>query len=141
MRTGLGLEAAFGQRIGQRLDIDAIGERVRLVLETRPGTLPWRPDFGCELDALVGQPLTAARLQEVRIAVQRAIESALPEVVVREIDLRLKTDLGAPTRERPRDLPIAEASLVPFGSGAGLDISLLLEGPGGTYSVGLSLDR
>lgn len=141
MRTGLGIDAPFGRRIGRRLDIQDIAQRVRLVLETRPGTLPWRPDFGCDLDRLVGQPLTQANLAEIRAAIQRALESALPEIVVLEIGVQLRTELGAPTRELARELPIAEAALIPFGAGAHLDISLLLEGPAGTWSLGLSLDR
>lgn len=106
-----------------------VADRVRLVLETRPGRIPWRPEFGCDLDPVVGKALTIERVGEVKIRVQAALNRFLPDLIISRLEVRVRTDLGADMRSRR--LPIAEASLVPFGANAMLDIELELQTPTG----------
>jgi phage baseplate assembly protein W len=47
----LGLDAQRPWLDGDR----ALATRIRMVLETRPGHVPWRPTFGCDLAGLVGE--------------------------------------------------------------------------------------
>ena len=108
-------------------------ERVRLVLETRPGQLPWRPEFGCDLESLVGQPATSGRLTEVRWRVERALARWLPDVNVERCVVRAiphdSPGLVAATT------PVAESALLGLGTQADLEVSLELTGPQGALTV------
>ena len=87
--------------------------RVRMVLGTRPGQLPWRPTFGCDLDRFVGMPLTASRLDDMATLVRDAIERHMPEVDIIECGVRVETRWGAPSDAERRSGPIGEAALGP----------------------------
>jgi len=115
----------------------SVADRVRLVLETRPGRIPWHPEFGCDLDPVVGRALTIERVGEVRMRIQNALNRFLPDLLVTRLDVRVQTDLGADMRSRR--LPIAEASLVPFGANAMLDIELELQTPAGPVRLQLEV--
>ena len=43
------------------------------------GDIPWRPDFGCDVTGLAGEPATPARVQETRALVERTIQEWLPD--------------------------------------------------------------
>ena len=107
----------------------SVADRVRLVLETRPGRIPWRPEFGCDLDPVVGKALTIEQIGEVTIRVQAALNRFLPDLLISKLEVCVRTDLGADMRSRR--LPVAESSLVPFGANAVLDIELELQTPTG----------
>ncbi len=115
----------------------SVADRVRLVLETRPGRIPWHPEFGCDLDPVVGRALTIERVGEVRMRIQNALNRFLPDLLVTRLEVRIQTDLGADMRSRR--LPIAEASLVPFGANAMLDIELELQTPAGPVRLQLEV--
>lgn len=116
----------------RRLDAaEALLTRVRLVLETRPGRLPWRPDFGCDLASLAGQPASGATLQLARTRVEAALRTWVPEVQVRRCEVRLHTDLGlGPSRagggRSGSEVPLPERALLRLGASAWLDVELEL---------------
>ena len=109
---------------------DATAERVRMVLETQPGTLPWRPDFGCDLAGLIGQPATSGRLGEVRWRVEQAVRRWVPGVKVARCHVETASLIDPPP-DRPAGVPLAEAALMSLGSQVSLEVSLDLETPQG----------
>jgi len=114
---------------------DALACRIRTVLETRPGDVPWRPDFGCELSALVGQPATTQRLNEARWRVEEAIRHWIPEATLVRCDVRVVVlDAGARGRH-PRSVPLAESALLSLGSQAALEVELDVETEAGPLSI------
>lgn len=112
-------------------------ERVRLVLETRPGRLPWRPEFGCDLDGFVGQPATSARMREVQWCIEQAITRWVPDIQVQRCEVRISAvdGLGVPHPTTPR----AESALLSLGAQATLEVSLDLRTSTGTLNLHASL--
>jgi phage baseplate assembly protein W len=114
---------------------DALAWRVRTVLETRPGDVPWRPDFGCDLSSLVGQPATIQRVNEARWRVEEAIRRWIPEAGVVRCDVRVVVfDEGGRGRH-PRTVPLAESALMSLGSQAALEVELDVETEAGPVSI------
>lgn len=102
-----------------------LGARVRMVLETRPGTLPWRPEFGCDLADLVGKPATSAKIGEVRWKIEQAVRRWVPSVRVARCRVAV-----VPLREDGADFaraPLAERAVMALGTRALLEVSLELE--------------
>lgn len=119
---------------------DDVPTRVRMVLGTRPGQLPWRPAFGCDLDRFVGQPLTTSRLEEMAEVVRDAISRHMPEVDVIDCGVRVETRWGAPSDAERRAVPIGEAALVRFGVQAALQIELQLQTESGPIAIQATID-
>lgn len=113
----------------------AFAERIRMILETRPGTLPWRPDFGCDLDDLIGQPATVQRIGEARWRVEHALRRWLPEVKVNSCQVQLSRAEGGGEDVRRRDVPMAESALLALGMQATLEVLLDVETPAGPLSL------
>lgn len=114
---------------------EMLAARVRLVLETRPGDLPWNPEFGCALDDFIGKPVSADRLSEVAATVQNALQRWIPGALVARCEVRLLTDLGAGPGTANRAVPVAERALVPFSLRATLEVDLELRTPEGLLSL------
>ena len=115
---------------GPRLRVSAsetLAARVRLVLETRPGDLPWSPEFGCALGEFVGKPVTRDRLSEVSNTVATALRRWIRGAMVSRCEVRLLTDLGAGPGGDAVTLPLAERALVPFSLSATLEVDLELQ--------------
>jgi len=129
----------FGSRGPGHLDMKRLIERLRMVLETRPGQLPWNPEFGCELDDLLGEPLTVLAIDRARGRIEAAIQRWLPEVRVLETHLRVINDYDLGGGGHPRSLPIAEAAMVPFGVGGTLHVTLNVQTELGPASLRLTL--
>ena len=68
---------------------DLLAQQLQIVLNTLPGTMPWRPDFGCDLTSLVGQPATADNLQTARLRVEEALRGAIPDAQVEKVANRV----------------------------------------------------
>lgn len=112
-----------------RLDrAEALTARVRMVLETRPGRLPWRPDFGCDLEGLAGQPATGATLQLARMRIEEALERWVPHVEIRRVDVRFATREGQGLGRSSAEVPPAEAALMKIGAQGWMDVRLDLVG-------------
>ena len=129
----------FGESGLQEPSVARLVERLRMVLETRPGHLPWQPEFGCSLDDLVGEPLTSLNLGSARSRIQDAIQRWMPEVELVSASLEVINDWETAGTGRPRSLPMAEAAMVPFGVGGSLLVSLQIESQFGPVSLRLTL--
>jgi phage baseplate assembly protein W len=110
-------------------------ERVRITLETRPGQLPWRPEFGCDLEGFTGQPATTGRLREVQWRIEQALARWLPEVTVDRCVVRVvPTAAPEPSRATSGAL-LAETALLGLGTQADLEVLLDLSGPDGPVAL------
>jgi phage baseplate assembly protein W len=98
--------------------------RLRLVLETRPGRLPWRPDFGCDLAALVGEPATPQNLGRAKYQVDQALARWLPDVRVVRCEVALRPILASVA---PTGAPVGEGALLSLGTQAVLHVHLDLD--------------
>lgn len=118
---------------------ETLAERLRMVLETQPRQIPWRPEFGCDLDGLVGTPMTPSWLSDAEARIRAAIQRWVPGVRVRKCEVRPMMSLGARMDGRHRSLPTAEASIVPFGADASLEVQLDLDTPDGALTLQLDI--
>lgn len=109
-----------------RTEDAVLAQRVRTVLETPPGTIPWRPSFGCNLRRFVNQPLTSDQLGGVRQEIRGALTRWLPDVRVVDVKVEVLTPLGTHSARALRELPIAERALVQLGAYAVLDVDIEL---------------
>ena len=101
---------------------EALEARLRLLLGTRPGDLPWRPEFGCDLGGLLGQPATEARLQEARWRIEAAIRRWIPGIRVGTCRIRVAPE-GEIARD-PRGLSVAESALLRLGVQAAIELEI-----------------
>jgi phage baseplate assembly protein W len=116
----------------------ALATRIRMVLETRPGSVPFRPDFGCDLSVFAGQPATSQLLEQVQAQIEASLTRQIPDLKVRSCTVTAVTDLGT----RPgtlRQVPIAEAALVRLGVQATLEVQLEVTSPAGSLSLSATL--
>ncbi len=106
---------------------DALAFRVEQLLSTRPGDIPWMPEFGLDLRALVGEGATGVTLDLARSRITQAITRWLPEVTVQTCDVSVQP------RETPGFHPVGpiERSLVPLGGQATLVVNLSLSAGAG----------
>ncbi|MDH6699535.1 GPW/gp25 family protein [Streptomyces griseoviridis] len=59
---------------------DEVAQAIHLVLATRPGERPMRPEFGCALHELVFDPLDAGTVSRAEQAVRAALERWEPRI-------------------------------------------------------------
>ncbi|MFC0602572.1 GPW/gp25 family protein [Streptomyces palmae] len=59
---------------------DEVAQAIRLVLATRPGERPMRPEFGCAIHELVFDPLDAGTVSRADQAVREALERWEPRI-------------------------------------------------------------
>ncbi len=115
-----------------------VAYRVLTVLSTRPGSLPWRPDFGTRLADLVGQPASPTLLNEAEWRVREALTRWLPDTPV--VSCRAEAVPPASTRDRPvlEQLAVSwgpERTLLALGGEADLRIHLVVQTIGGPLSL------
>ncbi|MCB9765016.1 MAG: GPW/gp25 family protein [Alphaproteobacteria bacterium] len=138
MLTTLHPAVLLGSRRPALSPAQALATRIRMVLETRPGDLPFRPDFGCDLSSFAGQPATDRRIEAVKLQVEAALVTQIPGIKVRRIEVKAVTDVGT-APGRLREVPLAEAALVRLGVQATLDVRLDVSSPAGEVSVSANL--
>jgi phage baseplate assembly protein W len=114
---------------------DAFVEAVRMVLETRPGTLPWRPEYGCDLSSLVGQPASSERLNQARFRIEQALRTWVPGADVARCEVLVATDPHAGAAMDAAGLPVAERALARGGVMATLEVRLDIITPYGLLPV------
>lgn len=112
---------------------EALADRVRLVLDTRPGWLPYAPEFGCDLDGLVGGNATEMRLTEAKLRIQTALARWIPDAPVARCEVRMSELKGA-TSADPL-VPVAEHAMTSAGVAATLDVHLVLQTPEGPVAL------
>lgn len=116
----------------------ALAARIRMVLETTPGDLPYRPRFGCNLTNFAGQPATDRVLEQVRVTVEDALTRFVPGITVRACEVRARTHLGS-APGGSRDVPVAEQAMVRLGVQATLEIRVDVKSKFGSLNVSTAL--
>jgi hypothetical protein len=117
--------------------LEALETRLRLVLETRPGQLPWRPEFGCDLASLQGEPATTANLSRASFVVEQALQRWLPDV--RVLRCQVTSELLPSPHARDPSTPPGEGALLSLGVHAELRVELDLVSPQGALHVSTAL--
>lgn len=115
---------------------DALATRVRMVLETSPGTLPWRPDFGCDLSDLVGFPATEDLLSHAKWRILTALRRWIPDATIDDVVVRVASAADSSFSRHEATVPLAETALLTLGVQAVLHVDIEMTGPAGP--VGLS---
>jgi phage baseplate assembly protein W len=103
-----------------------LAQRIRVMLETQRGSLPWRPELGCDLARFVGQPLTPVALATLKRELERGLD-VLEDVRVLDVDFKVSTTHGVNQGQDRRMLPVAERSLVQLGTQCTLDVGITVE--------------
>lgn len=88
--TGWGFPPQFSkslQNVGMLSDADDIQSSLEILLSTRPGERIMRPDYGCNLDELVFEPLTTTFKTYIKDLVSTAILYHEPRIEVNKIEL------------------------------------------------------
>jgi uncharacterized protein len=88
--TGWGFPPAFSNKtsdVGMLSDADDIQSSLEILLTTRPGERVMRPDYGCNLDELVFEPLTTTFKTYIKDLISTAILYYEPRIEVNSIDL------------------------------------------------------
>jgi phage baseplate assembly protein W len=127
----LGLDAQRPWLDGDR----ALATRIRMVLETRPGHVPWRPTFGCDLAGLVGFPVTRGLLEHARGKVETALRDWIRDAELVRVEVHAVPSEGGRMSNVPRTVPTAEAALLAMGVAAMLEIDVEMKSPDGYVSV------
>ena len=124
----LSMDTALRHAPAQEVSEDAwLAQRLRVVLETQRGSLPWRPDFGCNLARFVGQPLTPSRLEALQREVEESLRRELADVRVTDVDIQMLTSHGMGRKRDLRRLPVAERSLVQLGTHCTIQVGITVE--------------
>ena len=88
--TGWGFPPDFSKnstRVEMLSDEEDIRSSLEILLSTRPGERVMRPDYGCNLDELVFEPLTTTFKTYIIDLIQTAILYHEPRIDVDKIDL------------------------------------------------------
>ena len=88
--TGWGFPPAFSNKtsdVGMLRDVDDIQSSLEILLTTRPGERVMRPDYGCNLDELVFEPLTTTFKTYIKDLISTAILYYEPRIEVNSIEL------------------------------------------------------
>ncbi len=119
---------------------DSILARLDMVLHSRVGDIPWRPEFGCDVTGLVGEPATPARIQQTRALVERTVQEWLPDVTVNDCAVQLVHSGGVANTHREVGIPVAESALVAMGTESNLELKLDLEVDNEMLEIGTDFD-
>ena len=88
--TGWGFPPAFSNKaaeVAMLSDVDDIQSSLLILLTTRPGERVMRPDYGCNLDELLFEPLTTTFKTYIKDLVSTAILYYEPRIEVNSIEL------------------------------------------------------
>jgi phage baseplate assembly protein W len=108
-------------------------QRIAMVLETRPGTIPWRPTFGCDFRDLVGLPATEELVTTAEWRVREALGRWVRDAEVLRVEVSLVPTGGAAGGFSSG--PIAENSLLSMGIQAAIEIEVEVRTADGVVSV------
>ena len=114
--------------------------RIDMILKTRPGQLPWNPDFGCDMTNLIGESATKDRIDATKEQVERSLRSWLPSANVLSCEVHLITGEGQVAHYRDSSVPVAESALVALGTDARLELSLDIEVENEVVELGTELE-
>ncbi len=119
---------------------DSTLARLDMVLHSRVGDIPWRPEFGCDVTGLIGESATPARIQETRALVEQTIQEWLPDVTVNDCAVQLVHAGGVANTHREAGIPVAESALVAMGTESNLELKLDLEVENEVLEIGTDFD-
>ena len=88
--TGWGFPPAFSNKaaeVAMLSDVEDIQRSLEILLTTRPGERVMRPDYGCNLDELLFEPLTTTFKTYIKDLVSTAILYYEPRIEVNNIEL------------------------------------------------------
>ena len=88
--TGWGFPPAFSNKaaeVAMLSNVDDIQSSLEILLITRPGERVMRPDYGCNLDELLFEPLTTTFKTYIKDLVSTAILYYEPRIEVNSIEL------------------------------------------------------
>ena len=114
---------------------EALVDRISLVLQTRPGQIPWRPEFGCQLEEMLGAQASGSQVVQARYAIQQALGRFLPDIEVAGVRVRVVPMEGSRDRFKLAEIPIAERALVGAGAGAVLQVDVDIETDAGILTI------
>lgn len=114
--------------------------RLDMVLHSRVGDIPWRPEFGCDVTGLIGEPATPSRVQQTRALVEQTIQEWLPDVTVNDCSVQLVHAGGVANTHREAGIPVAESALVAMGTESNLELKLDIEVENEVMEVGTDFD-
>ena len=114
-----------------------VAGEIRLVLETEPGTIPWRPEFGCPLSSLSGMAATPDVLSRARFHIESAFSRFLPHITILRCDVQVRRVAGSADHSYP--IPAAESALLGLGTQADILILLEVQAPEGQFSLTTAL--
>ncbi|HBE72020.1 MAG TPA: hypothetical protein DDW52_28100 [Planctomycetaceae bacterium] len=66
---------------------ESVSQSIRLILTTRPGTLPLTKEFGCRIHELVFRPLTTALKRQAAFFVEQSIAQWEPRALVNGVEV------------------------------------------------------
>ncbi len=108
-----------------RSHAEELADRVRMILETERGRLPYAPQFGCELSGLVGSEASKKRLSEIRMRINSALRRWMPDGHVTSC----KVAMVSATSQAPGG-PVAERALASQGLARVLEVRVVVESDG-----------
>lgn len=117
--------------------LDALVDRVRILLETRPGTLPYAPRLGCDLDGLARGAVTPSRIAETQARIDGVLSRGLPSGVLGGTEVRVSSVSAATAAGGP--VPFAERALASTGARATLEVRVQLRTESGPVTLDASL--
>ena len=88
--TGWGFPPSFSNttlQVGMLSDEADIQSSLEILLTTRQGERPMRPDYGCNLDELLFEPLTTTFKTYIKDLIATAILYYEPRIIVNKIGL------------------------------------------------------
>lgn len=119
---------------------EQLSQQLQMILSTRPGQVPWRKDFGCQLNSLVGEPATGQNLNRARIAIETALDQFLPDVEVLKVDVRFVPRADGMGGDRHPTVPVAESALLSLGVQVGIEVQVEVKVPRGSTTLSAQLE-
>ena len=136
MRKILHPSLTLGARKPKVSNAESTLARVKMVLHTVKGDVPWRPYLGCDISTLIGEAATPERINIIKKAVVRALEDWVPHAEVRGCTIQLINESSLVSHHREPGIPTAESALVAMGTQVKLEMKIDLNVEGEPIEVG-----
>lgn len=134
------LSLTLGARRPYMNKIDSTMGRLAVVLHTPKGHLPWRSNFGCDLDQSLGRPASDELQNEIQNSVKRAVKKWIPDTKIIRCDVVLQTASLNVREHREPTIPLAESALVSMGTDVHAEVVLEAEVEGEPLEISTVLD-
>lgn len=88
--TGWGFPPTFSKQtadVGMLSGVEDIESSLRILLGTRPGERVMQPEFGCNLDRLLFEPLTTTMKTYMTELIKTAVLFYEPRIILNSVDL------------------------------------------------------